>query len=212
MYIIKNKPQIVTIIILLIASLLIIKVDRLKTKPQREIDFSLLPYAIGNWQAKDLEISQREYEVLGTDQITLRAYKDNKGNRIVLYVIYSEGNRDAFHPPELCYIGSGSQLMDKTMVDLKFDNGSVLTVNQLNMKAKKGPFFTAWYWFVAGSEFVSNYYLQQIKIIYNALIGKGLNGAMIRVSIDSSEENAQKDAHLFIQQIKPYLKKIFSNT
>ena len=112
----------------------------------------------------------------------MREYVRPGGESVVLAIVHSGSDRSAFHPPELCYLGGGVELLDKSVEALELSDSFRLVANKLVMKAGD-RFEVAWYWFSAGDEFTHNYYIQQYRFILNELLRRGeSSGALIRVS------------------------------
>lgn len=169
-----------------------------------------LPYEFGDWRGKDVNISDAEMrdiqDNLGTDKIILRHYVNSKGEYVQLYIVFSQKNRTSFHPPEYCYVGSGSaELTSKKMVSLKFDSSS-LDVNRLIFQTPKGRQLVV-YWYQAGTRMFVSYTRQQIHLAFDALRNREFKGFMIRVSTIDRGSNEDLPPYLnnFIISILPFL-------
>ncbi|RKY33641.1 MAG: EpsI family protein [Candidatus Omnitrophota bacterium] len=203
-----NKSYIVIIGILSLSLLLVMKVEGSKKILSSGAPLETIPFYIGDWKGKDLEISKDVYEVLETKDIVMREYKDSQGVPVWLAIIYSKDNPDSFHPPEICYVGGGVKLINKKKEKIKLNENEYLTLNKLTMQTPSG-IVKAWYWFVAGDKFMDSYYLQQFYLIWNTLINRETSGALIRVSIAGNSEVLEEKAKLFIKEVVPYIRKIF---
>jgi EpsI family protein len=171
-------------------------------------DFSRFPRQIGEWKGEDLPLEESVYEVLRTRDVLLREYKDGEGNAIVLTVVYSENDRAAFHPPELCYLGGGVELLEKKIETVPLGGVGQIQTNTLEMKSKKNA-FKAWYWFAARDSFTHNFYLQQATLLINWLRYQEKSGALIRVSAVLDLADPQKTEKLvydFIAETLPFIK------
>ena len=90
-----------------------------KEKTSHDIlNIAKLPYRIGNWVGKDLEVTEKEYRILETRNLVFREYSNPSGDKLFLFLIYSETNRSVFHPPEVCLIGSGLNIVDKRQEEI----------------------------------------------------------------------------------------------
>ncbi|MCK4810367.1 MAG: EpsI family protein [Candidatus Omnitrophica bacterium] len=204
-----RKHYLIVVIILAAASVLVLKIERRKVSTHSLADFGKLPFEIGNWQGKNLDVSQDVYEILETEDILIRQYKDKEGDSLTLAIVYSGNRRETFHPPEICYLGGGTKLLEKTQEKIPLDNANSLKTNKLVMKTAKGGIIKAWYWFVAGDRFISNYYLQQVYFLLDAIKGKELKGALIRISAQGDSPVLEGKTEAFIREILPDLRKIF---
>jgi EpsI family protein len=203
-----NKYYLATVIILLVASLLVINIQKARGVTSSGIKLDKLPLKIEEWEGKELEIPKDVYEILETKDIIIRQYKDKKGDSVFLAVVYSGSKRNSFHPPEICYLGGGAQLLEKGEEQIPLRKTGFLKTNKLVMKNSRG-IIKAWYWFTTGKEFVSNYYLQQLHLLLDALRGREPKGALIRVSIEGNSPVLENKAKSFIKEVVFNLKKSF---
>ena len=80
---------------------------------QDKLDIRMFPYVVGEWQGKDITVTEEDYQILETRNLISREYARPNGDTLHLFIIYSETNRAVFHPPEVCFIGSGIKILDK---------------------------------------------------------------------------------------------------
>jgi len=145
------------------------------------IKLSDFPLEIGQWRGSDITLSERTYEILETKNVLVREYTNPEGESIALAIVHSAHDRATFHPPEICYVGAGVELLDKTVESINLNNSLSIKANKLVMK-DKGGLQLAWYWFTASSNTTHNYYLQQLYIVWNGLLRHNQSGKLIRVS------------------------------
>lgn len=205
---VESRKYLIVIVILVIASIFILKIEQTKGKITTEIDLSGVPLNLDNWEGREVKLPDSVYEILGTRDVLSRQYKDKEGDIVELSIVYSGHDRQSFHPPELCYIGGGVDLTGKSTESISLDDGSTLDLNKLTMQSSQGT-IKAWYWFLVGDRFVGNFYKQQVYFILDALSGKKLQGALIRVSIRGDSEALEKKAKSFIGKIAPHLAETF---
>ncbi len=167
------------------------------------------PKEIGPWEARDLPISEREYEILETRNVFIREYTNrHNGKKVFLFIVYSGENRKVSHPPEICYTGGGATILKNTKesIDLAGSDKSI-TANNLELTLGEEKQFS-FYWFKAGRDrFTSNYWKQQGLLALNALTGRSTSSALIRVSSEmgNNEEETLQTIRSFIQKIVPFL-------
>lgn len=205
---VESRKYLIVIVILVIASIFILKIEQTKGKITTEIDLSGVPLNLDNWEGREVKLPDSVYEILGTRDVLSRQYKDKEGDIVELSIVYSGHDRQSFHPPELCYIGGGVDLTGKSTESISLDDGSTLDLNKLTMQSSQGT-IKAWYWFLVGDRFVGNFYKQQVYFILDALSGKKLQGALIRVSIRGDSEVLERKAKSFIGKIAPHLAETF---
>ena len=215
---IDKLKYIVVIAVLLVCGLLVIRIETVKAtimeRTSSRIEFSNLPLKLDSWKGSDIQIDEELYEMLGTRDVLIRQYQDDKGNCVDLAVVYSAENRQSFHPPELCFLGGGVELIGKTREEIALGQGDVLSVNKLVMRMQEkggdssaNTKVLAWYWFSAGNRFMSSFYKQQAHVTLDALKGRGIKGALIRVSAWGKSPDLEDRAKSFIRKAAPYLKK-----
>lgn len=200
------KKSIIVICLFCVSLVVVYKIEAFKGRPSATVSFSSIPLNVGNWKGKDIAIEENVYDILETRDVLTRSYTDAKGNVVYLAIVYAQNNRGSLHPPEICYLGGGVKLLDKRIEPVTIHKKAVLQTNKLVMQAPEGV-LTALYWFSAGTKFVNNYYMQQIYVLSQALKGRSLRGALLRVS--GSNEGVIKG---FIREIYPYLENFFKLT
>jgi len=187
---------------------LAVRIEFFRNHAAAAVDFSRIPLNFGPWQGKDLTIESYVYEILETKNVLARRYRDARGRDVYLSIVYSGNDRQSFHPPEICYLGSGLELVDRTRETVNLSGGREVTANRLTMRSDKGK-ITAWYWFLSGNDFVADFYRQQLQFIWGALRGKELPGALVRVSTMGSSADRAQAARSFIADLAPYLSGAF---
>jgi len=165
-----------------------------------------IPYELGSWRGIDFPVSEDVYEILETDNVLLREYRNAEGYPVVLAVVFANKIRGAFHPPEICYAGAGIEMVGKEKEALDFTNGTLLRANKLLLKsAAKQEAITAWYWYTAGEQAMPSFYRQQLLLLKDLVLQKPLKGALVRVSIQEQSEAGKAKAHQFMKDFSAYL-------
>lgn len=201
----NNKNFIIAAVILIVISYVVFMVcSPDKSGKNQEIKVSNFPVVIGNWRGVEISLAERDYEILETRNLFVRDYKNIKGESVYLYIVYSTDNRKAMHPPEICYMGSGAEVVSKSAVKVT-DN---IIANKMLLGSNRKQEIVA-YWFRAGSLNTEKYVTQQLKVVLNRMFGKRVSGAMIRVSTDvtSNPEAAFELIKSFCREIEPLLPK-----
>lgn len=178
----KNTIGYIAIIILLaISSFFSINLFFKEKTSHDNVNITSFPLVVDDWRGEDLPITEKEYDILETRNLISREYSSPGGEKIHLFVIYSETNRSVFHPPEVCMIGSGMEITDKRTEKVDLDESSFMT-NKLY--AEKGAYKQlALYSYKAGNIYTSNYYFQQAYLALHQIFGKQIPGATIRASM-----------------------------
>ncbi len=163
------------------------------------------PMTIGGWQGTDLPLSEDDYKILETKNLFVRDYKNAQGQTVQLYVVYSEDNRKVSHPPEVCYMGGGVTIVDKSEVELTPAIKAMEMIVENNDSQQMVV-----YTFKAGDTYTNQYTSQQWKVVIDRLFGKRTAGALIRFSTDIKSKNQQAAFNLiksFCSEIEPLLAK-----
>ncbi len=163
------------------------------------------PLTIGEWQGKDIPLSELDYKILETKNLFVRNYKNAQGQTIQLYVVYSEDNRKVSHPPEVCYMGGGATVIDKSAVQIT----PAIKAIKMTIEGKDAQQLVV-YTFKAGDIYTDQYTGQQWKIVIDRLFGKRATSALIRFSTDLKEGKnaaALKLIQSFCSEIEPLLAK-----
>lgn len=176
--------------------------------PQNLVDLAIVPYEIDSWKGTDIPIDQSVYEILETENILSRRYLDESGYSVDLLIVCAENNRDSFHPPEICYVGSGVQLMDKGIEALTLNDGSSLDTTTFTVKAET-YMSTVWYWFMVGDKTIADHYWQQFHMLKEMFSKDQVQGAMIRIAVDGNDELGKEKASQFVSGLMPYLGDIY---
>ncbi len=176
--------------------------------PQHLVNLEVVPHEIDSWKGTDFQIDQSVYEILETEDILSRRYLDESGYPVDLLIVFSKNNRDSFHPPEMCYVGAGTELMDKRFEALTLDDGSLLDTTKLAVKSDN-YFSTVWYWFMVGDQTIANHYWQQFYLIKNIFSKDAAQGAMVRISVNTNDALGKEKASQLVSSLMPYLNAIY---
>jgi EpsI family protein len=175
---------------------------------EKEPQVANLPKIIGEWQGKDLPLEERDYQILATRNLIMRQYDTTGKPPVYLYVIYSGDNRKSLHPPEICYSGSGSTMLEKSVIQLT----NTLQVNRFLIESSNARQSVV-YWFRSGTLNTPSFVKQQFRTALQRTFLKRPSGAMVRISTDivSVKSENEKDALArigsFATQIVPLLDK-----
>jgi len=151
-----------------------------------KLDIHAFPMTVGEWKGKEVELTEKEYQILETRNLIVREYNNTIGENIILFIVYSETNRSVFHPPEVCMQGNGMTLVDKRPEAMREGRSEFFT-NKLYLQ-KDSLKEMVLYCYKAGSLYTDNYYLQQSYLALHQIFGRRVPGATIRVSMRLRED------------------------
>jgi EpsI family protein len=166
------------------------------------------PRTVGGWVSEEIPLSKGDLALLETDNAFFRIYRNPNGEKVYLYIIYSQNNDKITHLPEVCYRGKGVSFLAETQ-DFIPVNYQHLTISTNRLLLQSGKLYQiSFYWFKAGDHFTSDYWKEKIFIALNTLSGQRRGNALIRISADvnkSDKETAIKEIKEFTNLITPQL-------
>ena len=200
----NNKTFFVVLgVLIVVAGLALMAYLPTRTDIALSTKVSDFPKEIGEWKGTDLPIEENVYEILETRNLFIRDYKNAKGESVYLYIVYSEDNRKVSHPPEVCFLGSGATVVDKSSLELT----PTITASKLLIEDAKTRSIVA-YWFKAGNLNTNQYIKQQLKTVFDRIAGKRTSSALIRLSTDIKNDLHNDAISLlksFASQIEPLI-------
>lgn len=176
--------------------------------------FSGFPEKIGTWsKVEDIHYDEQMFQVLGTRDVLGRKYRDGTGRTLDVVVVHSINNRSAFHPPEYCLTGGGSEIIERK--DSTFDSqGKHFSVNEMLFlrNSINNSRLLVWNWYAAGKDMDAGFYRQQRTLFINQLRSGRSPGSVINIYIPVTAENvpearaaAEDFASHFVPSLEPYL-------
>ncbi len=204
----KDSNYIISIVILLVFALGISYLSLRKPLSVSDAKILEFPLEIGSWTGEIIPPEENVVEILGTDKILLGEYSNSEGEKVWFTVVYGEGDRQSFHPPEYCYIGSGNtELVDKKLDKVKIDDKTTIEVNSrlFQTGSRKQLVF---YWYMAGDRVMASYNKQQVYFVLDEIRHRGAKGALIKVStlvINGDTKGAFNRLKDFMREAVPIL-------
>jgi EpsI family protein len=139
-----------------------------------------LPERLGIWVGTPVAVEADVPAMLETTDVAVMEYRMGREPPVWVSRVGGFGTRAAFHPPELCYIGSDFEVMERQPVTLLV-NGEKRRVMRLVLR--QGPqSYEAWYWLTANGRTTTSYYLQQLWLVLDAIRRRPLAGTLVRIS------------------------------
>lgn len=156
-----------------------------------------VPSRLGLWAGTPLEVEDRTLEILETDDVAMMEYRLGAEPPVWLAQVAGFGTRAAFHPPELCYVGSHFQVAERQPISV-IVNGKARDVMRL-VVTKGNERFETWYWFTSDDQMTPNYYQQQIWLAANSIRRKPMAGTLVRISTPvENPEHARRRLLAFV--------------
>ena len=118
--------------------------------------------------------------MLETTDVAVMEYRMGQEPPVWVSRVGGFGTRTAFHPPELCYVGSDFEVMERQPVTLLV-NGEERRVMRLVLRQGRQS-YEVWYWLTANGRTTTSYYLQQLWLVLDAIRRRPLAGTLVRIS------------------------------
>lgn len=160
-----------------------------------------VPAAMGEWVGTPIALDQRVFEILETRDVASMEYRRGEEPSVWLAQVAGFGTRAAFHPPEICYVGSRFEVLERGPVAVAIhDRPQRLMRLVLGQGDRR---FEAWYWFTAGRRVTPNYYQQQLWLLADAIAGKSMSGTLVRISTSLDDpDRAQSRLRAFVEALE----------
>jgi EpsI family protein len=138
------------------------------------------PQSIGVWQmTAEYPASKREMELLETENIVNRVYRDDKGREVSVALVYDpSGNRKMAHPQEICLTADGMQTLSKSKA-IVGDTGVDAERLLMEKDSRRRLYY---YWYKAGPYQSGSYIASQMRLAFHGLTGASGGTALIRIS------------------------------
>ena len=158
-----------------------------------------LPHTLGPWSGSPLPLDRKVFAILETDDVSMMEYRIPQEPPVWMAHVSGFGNRAAFHPPELCYVGSHFDILERGPITVHVNGRPFevmrLVIWQKNLPAsarfasqseaagaQAGKRFEAWYWFTANGRVTPNYYRQQWWLALDTIRRHPTSGTLVRIS------------------------------
>jgi EpsI family protein len=171
---------------------------------QKARDF---PREIGDWKYKcDIVMNEAGYKALNPQALIFREYVNNRGESIVLAVVYHENQRWGAHDVEVCYTSQGWKT-------IKTDGLSTqrvklrtipITVNKMEFENLKEKKTVVYWWFTEKNQQMADRLQQMINNIRSSLLHGYCVSGLIRISAEGGEK-AFAAISDFAEQLMPVL-------
>ena len=171
----------------------------------------VLPNTIGSWKTvHDITFQDSIIQVLGTNDVTGRAYADAQGRAVSVVIVRAVNNRSAFHPPEYCLTGGGNSIIDRAVQPMLVSSGAAagLNVNEMHLRERNGVEFLVWNWYGASGRMTENFYAQQWFLLLDRMMSGRSDGVVVNLYADvmrGNTEPARAACRDFAGALMPYI-------
>lgn len=151
------------------------------TKPFPNDRFFDFPLAIGDWNGRDIHMSDYVYQLIETRYLFLRDYQSPRYTVPVnLSIVWFDDTDIAFHAPEACLGGVGNKVQEKTIITANI-NGRDQTLGKLTLRQADGKKTVVLYYFDVDGYWTTSQTDIRFHILGKRLLFKRASASFIRL-------------------------------
>ncbi len=156
----------------------------------------------------DHELDARTLAVLENPLYLQQRFTDPDSARFVdLLVVFSQDNRKATHPPEVCIEGSGHNITAKNQYLIPVPGLGDLPVRELiTQQGGKSNCFL--YTYKCEDRYTASFFSQQASVFINGLLGRDASAAMIRFYVQAGPQGIETSRQFVRQAAQALLPQI----
>ena len=160
--------------------------------PERKV-FAGIPYEYEGWRTQVRPMDPTVAEVLGADDTIVVNLVSPDEQPYNLYIAYLEAQRDgrSWHSPRQCIPGGGWEITRHDI--LPYEDADGKTFNRLVIQNRNHRQLV-YYWYDQRGRMVANEFKMKFLLMYDAVIRKRSDGAMVRLMTPVSDQESIEDA------------------
>ncbi len=195
---IRITPPVLAIIPVLAVTLLatLALAGRHEIEPERQSLYTF-PLRIGDWEGREMSITQPELEVLKLTDYVSANYTSPERDIVNFYVAYYASQRKgaSVHSPRSCLPGGGWQILTSKVVNVPgiLPDGALLPVNQLIIGTGRSRQLVN-YWFMQRGRNLTNEYAVKWFIFWDSLTKRRTDGSLVRIMTPLPEQGGEEVA------------------
>jgi len=150
--------------------------------PKRE-SLAAFPKQAGPWtMVGETKIDADTADVLKADDYVMRAYRDEKGQQVDLFIAYYQTQKsgDSMHSPKNCLPGAGWGIVESNEVAMSAENPAHPILINRYLIEKNGAKSLVLYWYQANGRVIASEYWGKIYLVLDALRTGRRDGAIVR--------------------------------
>lgn len=186
-----GKGPFVAVYLLLIGALAYLNLHHDLNVPIRT-SFDQFPLQVSGWQMSgESGLSEEVQKVLRATDVLNRQYKNERGERVSLYIGYHSGGKGSgeIHSPKHCLPGSGWFEISSTRTEVPVAGGKVNLVQSVYQKGEARELFL--YWFQVRDQSVSDEYMLKLAEIANSVLYRRRDASFVRISVPFQRDQQQ---------------------
>lgn len=169
----------------------------------------ILPASFGAWhKVRDVTFEDRILQTLGTKDVVGGIFEGPGHSEVELVIVQATNNRTAFHPPEYCLTGGGSEIIERRTGR----NPGGFSMNEMVLRTRTGQRMLVWNWYVSGGKATANFYRQQLQLFIDQVFRGGNKGTAVNIysvvsgrSVDGQRQVCDDFVRSLLPVITPYL-------
>jgi EpsI family protein len=177
-----NRRVLVVTITLVLSFGLRVWLSATPLSPTRE-SLAAFPKQTGPWtMIGETKIDDATAEVLKADDYVMRAYRDEKGHQVDLFIAYYTTQKagDSMHSPKNCLPGAGWGIVESNEVAMSAENlAHPIMINRYLIE-KNGTKSLVLYWYQANGRVIASEYWGKVFLVLDALRTGRRDGAIVR--------------------------------
>jgi EpsI family protein len=177
-----NRRVIVVTITLVLSFGLRVWLSATPLSPKRE-GLAAFPKQAGPWtMVGETTIDDATAGVLKADDYVMRAYRDDKGQQVDLFIAYYKTQKagDSMHSPKNCLPGAGWGIVQSNEVAMSAENPAHPIMINRYLIEKNGAKSLVLYWYQANGRVIASEYWGKIYLVLDALRTGRRDGAIVR--------------------------------
>ncbi len=141
-------------------------------------------------------------EVLGADDTIVVTFSGPDGRFFNLYMAYLDSQRDgrSWHSPRQCIPGGGWEIASHDIEKTTTSSGAPMTYNRLIIQNRDARQLV-YYWYDQRGRKVANEFTMKFWLIFDAVVKKRSDGALVRLITPVSNEQGVEAADAYLQEI-----------
>ncbi len=169
--------------------------------PKREM-FAKVPQEFAGWRQEITPIDPSIAEVLRADDTIVMNVVSPENEFVNIYLAYLDAQRDgrSWHSPRQCIPGGGWQITSHTIEKRTLPDGRVVNYNRLLIQNRDYRQLV-YYWYDQRGRKVANEFAMKFWLIYDAVMKKRSDGALVRLITPVTNQNGVEDADRILQKM-----------
>jgi EpsI family protein len=178
-----KRPIVIVSVLIVVAGLFGNYLRFVDHKPDRQAEFSAVPYSLAGYTGEERRFEDYSYQILKADTTTLRFYEGSDGQPFWLFVAYFASQRygSQIHSPKHCLPGGGWRIDRLEPFELTLADGATKNINRLII-ADRDQRELMFYWFETRSGAIRNEFALKWDLMKNSLLFRPTDAAIIRLT------------------------------